>query len=125
MIAVGRPRRKTGLGFLVIRPSTCRLEKAVELNVDKFCGDIRRRSGQPEEEVGPAAANRATTTAAAGAAAAASGLFSSLVDAAASFSELTGTDLGRLALRFCRLAGLSNHATGRCCLKFNCGRAGC
>ena len=54
MIAVGRPRRKTGLGFLVIRPSTCRLEKAVELNVDKFCGDIRRRSGQPEEEVGPA-----------------------------------------------------------------------
>jgi hypothetical protein len=37
------------------RQYTCRLEKAVELNsVDKFCGDIRRRSGQPEEEVGPA-----------------------------------------------------------------------
>ena len=37
------------------RQYTCRLEKAVEFNsVDKFCGDIRRRSGQPEEEVGPA-----------------------------------------------------------------------
>jgi hypothetical protein len=37
------------------RQYTCRLEKAVELNsVDKFCRDIRRRSGQPEEEVGPA-----------------------------------------------------------------------